>query len=349
MIVVNSIRNDTNPSKGVNNRVLYLDALRFMATFAVVVIHVSDFGYQKGVGAMGEWGWRFCSLYDHLSHWAVPIFLMISGALFLSPDKEVGLGVVFRRLLPRLAVPYFFWWFFYVALTFAVYRLFPALFSSTFSVDNLRPYYHLWYLPMLAGIYLIIPLLKLLVSDPRMTRYFLLLWVVVTTLKYIPFTAPLVDSLYIELTLGYSGFFVLGHFLSTAHMGAKARRGLYWLSVFAAIAMVAVDIVFLHQERNGKMMELCSPQIALLASAIFVWAKYADWQRWRLLIGRLRPLLFGIYLVHLVWVIPLTRDFVYTRLHPAVYVPLCSVVVFLLSMASAWLISKMPLLRRTIE
>lgn len=47
------------------------------------------------------------------------------------------------------------------------------LFNSSFSVENLHPYYHLWYLPMLAGIYLIIPLLKKIVSDTRMTKYYL--------------------------------------------------------------------------------------------------------------------------------------------------------------------------------
>lgn len=60
----------------------YLNILRWMATIAVVLIHVitaeSDI-YES---------YRLLYVIRNLLNWCVPIFVMISGVLFLNPEKK---------------------------------------------------------------------------------------------------------------------------------------------------------------------------------------------------------------------------------------------------------------------
>lgn len=72
------------------NRIAYIDWLRSIACFAVVVLHVS--GGQEWFSAKEvSFEWTIFNLYDSLVRWCVPIFIMISGALFLNPEKEIGI------------------------------------------------------------------------------------------------------------------------------------------------------------------------------------------------------------------------------------------------------------------
>ena len=65
-----------------------LDTLKLWACLAVIVIHVSG----RGVSALDvhTGGWLACTFWDSLARFAVPSFLMCTGALMLSPRKEIG-------------------------------------------------------------------------------------------------------------------------------------------------------------------------------------------------------------------------------------------------------------------
>ena len=79
----------TNSNKNLNStqRIISFDLLRIVAAFAVIMIHTS-----------GQWfgelspEWEFANIYDSLSRWCVPVFIMISGA----PAEECY-GYVFNR------------------------------------------------------------------------------------------------------------------------------------------------------------------------------------------------------------------------------------------------------------
>ncbi len=59
-------RNDTDNLQG---RTIYFDFLRVMATFAVVVLHVSA---QKYYAVEVEtWEWQIFNVYDSIVRWAV--------------------------------------------------------------------------------------------------------------------------------------------------------------------------------------------------------------------------------------------------------------------------------------
>ena len=66
--------------------ILYLDVLRIIATFAVIAIHVVTLYWNDYDVSTYEWG--AFNVFDSISRWAVPIFCMISGYLFLNNEKK---------------------------------------------------------------------------------------------------------------------------------------------------------------------------------------------------------------------------------------------------------------------
>ncbi|MBR3027382.1 MAG: acyltransferase family protein [Bacteroidales bacterium] len=71
------------------NRVLYLDILRIMAIIAVVMLHVSA---QRFYVSFPSYEWEVRMFFNSMVRWGVPIFVMISGALFLDPQKKISLA-----------------------------------------------------------------------------------------------------------------------------------------------------------------------------------------------------------------------------------------------------------------
>lgn len=77
------------------SRTAYFDYLKIIATFAVVVIHtVAKKWYSAGVESTE---WQILNLYDSLSRWAVPIFVMVSGALFLDEKNRFHINIYLGR------------------------------------------------------------------------------------------------------------------------------------------------------------------------------------------------------------------------------------------------------------
>ncbi len=89
------------------NRIIYADILRIIATFAVIVIHVSASKWYHS--PIREFNWQIYNLYDSLVRWSVPIFVMLSGMLFLNPEKEITTGEIFRKYIFRILLAIIFW------------------------------------------------------------------------------------------------------------------------------------------------------------------------------------------------------------------------------------------------
>lgn len=194
-------------------RVVYLDQLRFIATIGVVVLHV----YAKGFNlAFGTYNWYVNVIGDSFVRWAVPIFVMISGALFLNPNREVTIKAVLKKYVPRLLWAYVFWWVMY-SLILIVRSL---VIGNPIKVGFFGPHFHLWFLPMLMGVYLLIPILRKITIDGILLRYALVVWFVFTTVGFLLFGGwaakfdQITPLFKMNIIIGYAGYFMLGYYFS---------------------------------------------------------------------------------------------------------------------------------------
>jgi small-conductance mechanosensitive channel len=143
-----------------------MDCLRLLAMIAVIVIHVVALQWDKVQLHTGDW-FVVCA-YNGSVRWGVLVFLMISGALFLDPQKQLPLRTIYGKYILRLIIAYFAWG--------ALYALFAFDGSlSGFAENLITGYYHMWYLPVLAGLYAMLPLLRKITEDPKLHGYILAL------------------------------------------------------------------------------------------------------------------------------------------------------------------------------
>lgn len=68
-------------------RVIYLDIIRIFSCFCVIVLHVSSSYWQDT--SIQSISWHIFNFYDSMTRWTVPVFVMISGALFCGRDVSI--------------------------------------------------------------------------------------------------------------------------------------------------------------------------------------------------------------------------------------------------------------------
>lgn len=141
----------------------FLDVLRVLATCAVVLMHVLTGATDvTDASIMPEYRSLLLSVMD-LVTWCVPIFLLISGYLFLNPERTLTYPVMIKKYCRRIAlaillfgVPYAASELVVAERTFRI-RMIPEALKMTLMGHT---WSHMWYLYLILFLYLITPLLK---------------------------------------------------------------------------------------------------------------------------------------------------------------------------------------------
>lgn len=147
-------------------RVAYLDYLRLVAILGVITIHVAtslNF-YRQDYASLN---WQILNFWDGLSRFCVPVFIMISGAIFLNPDFDLSWEKLFKKYLRRIVVSYLIWQLIYCGWYYFA-KEGDLVTVAKFLIGS---YDHLWYLPMIAGLYLVTPLLRPLARRRQLLEY----------------------------------------------------------------------------------------------------------------------------------------------------------------------------------
>ncbi|AHV92316.1 acyltransferase [Bordetella holmesii] len=323
-----------------------LDAASWLAALAVVMLHsaaqtVSD----PAIYASG--GWLAANLYDSAVRWCVPVFVMISGALLLDPQRPLSPRVFYRRRLARIQIPLVFWTVFYLLWSTTLAGFDQGRLDVSFwprKVAEGRPYYHLWYLYMIVGLYLFAPAVRLLYA--RSTPAARKLWVIGIL------GVAILDSLYRQalgadpgffLTwfLPYLGYFVAGRMIFEGQW-RMPRPGLVLLT---GIALTAAGVLWLSsaQSLNLYFYDYFSLTVPLMSLAAFQW--FVDTPALPRL-PALAPLTFGVYLVHPALLDLTQRAGLVPHDAAAIWrLPLVTILVFGLSAAVVWALRQHRLTR----
>ena len=128
------------------NRIIYLDVLRILATFAVITIHVCSQNWNKV--APSSYEWNVFNFFSGISRWAVPIFVMISGTLFLDNRRNINIKKLYTKNILRIITAFIFWSLFYTIITndfFEKDRGNIKLFTTSF----IEGHYHFFSIPVI--------------------------------------------------------------------------------------------------------------------------------------------------------------------------------------------------------
>ena len=356
-------------------RIIYLDFLKVIAIFLMVANHCVDnvTPAERALPWYNLWG----SVYNSFTRPAIPLFMMVTGILLL-PTK-MDMGSFYKKRLSRLLIPFLVW--------SVLYNLFPwftgllncdpetihvffkwADTSQAFG-DALRnilmiPFnfsafaVQMWYVYLLIGIYLYIPVFSAWVekSDKRSQRIFLAIWAVSLFVPYLRnyLTANLFgECSWNEFGLfyyfaGFSGYMLLGYHLVKYPL-QMSKVSKYALAAIAfaigyAVTLIGFKNATAVEGQSEAMVELfftfCSPNVALMTFAIFLIGKDLRFENKRVnrFISQFSICTFGIWMCHYFFVGPVFLLFKSCEMPVLLKVFLENILVLLASFALVYLV-----------
>lgn len=352
-------------------RILYFDIMRALAPILVVTLH-TVFRLADGTDFFGT---RFRnSLAVHMiCQVAVPLFVMISGALFLNPNRKFDLKTHLRKYVLRLAIIYIVWSTIYAVLGLIVTGNTGHFFSELFGVHH----YHLWFIIMLLMMYLLVPCLRKITESRALTEYFLIIGIVfcfalpslgdsfgLLRAQHPGANALINGALYGakdlfiytagKLGLKFVIYFVLGYYLHQYKIGLAWRRIVYILGALGLLYAFVYGLQYarvFHMEGNGADMQNINIGILAYSAAVYLFIK----QRFSRAKKLPRSLTFmakhslGVYLIHAALVDFILYRIIEAESQPVWILLLCSILIYLTSLVAAWAISKLPILRKVVQ
>ena len=266
----------------------------------------------------------------------------------------IHLSMDLNKYIKRLLLSYLFCYLFYCLFRFT--RDCIASNSLELSYLSFTPHFHLWFLPMLMCVYLLIPILRKIASEKDLLRYALILWVACLTISFVMIrTVPQISSLFqMNQVVGYAGYFLLGYYLANISWTRRQLLIIYSFGVLGVLMLIigSIFLYFYKGDLPTRFLYNITPHVVFMASALFLLVKQNAPRIEKLLDGSVnyvRKYLFGIYLVHLIWIMLFERPIIWNMCNHVLLIPILAIVVFILSLYTTKLLSCIPFLKRFVE
>lgn len=325
------------------NRLVWCDAIRLLAFFMLLCCHAADPFYAAAAYATSgasvdpelvQWGTRWGSLVRP----CVPLFVMLTGVLSL-PVKG-SMESFYQKRIPRVFFPFLIWSVLYYMTPWftgllgldssVVIKLFSWAESDSQSLaDGLDkviriPYAfnfiacHMWYIYMLIGLYLYLPIFSAWVerATKRQKEIVLGLWALSTFLPY--FTEYVSKYAFgtcewnsfglFYYFAGFNGYMLLGHYIQQYvnwNWTKTLSVSLPLLIVGFLITYNGYTYIMELPDKTPEQVELFwtynTPNVAMMTIACFLLvyriritpeSKTASW------LASLTTCGFGIYMIH---------------------------------------------------
>ena len=320
-----------------------------------MILHIAAQDWR--VTNVKSFEWNIFNFYDSIVRWAVPSFVMISGSLFLS--RDIPLKKIFSKYIFRIVTAFLFWSFIYAA---AMYIMKDRDIIKLFG-RFIRGHYHLWFLFMITGLYMIVPFTKKIAESEFLTKYFLVLafiftfflpqsvnFISVFSEKYGTFANNILDNFHFHFVMGFTGYFLLGYFLNKIDITKKQERIIYFLGICGFIATILMSVMasWIKNEPNRIFYGSITVNVLFESVAVFIFFK-KHFNKSSKIILALSKYSFGAYLVHAA-VIKVIKFCGLNTLsfNPILSVPVIAVIVFVFSFSISAILNHIPLLKKYI-
>ncbi len=301
-----------------SQRIVFLDFVRVIACFMVIMVHSCEFffidGSEIGIRSLSD-GW-WVSVIDSAFRCSVPLFVMISAYLLVPVSGSVG--EFFRKRLVRVVIPFVVWSLLYATLPY----LWGDMSGDEVAKSVMRLAYnfndasgHMWFVYMLVGLYLFMPVISPWLErvGRRGEEGFLALWVAST---FFPYLRNFVGAVYGECYWnefnllwyfsGFVGYVVLAHYVRRHRAWSPSRRiatgALLYIIGYAVTATkwygrIPTATTLQELELSWRF---CTPNVVMesLGAFLVIEGLFAR-SRGNRLITSISKLSYGIYLMHI--------------------------------------------------
>lgn len=260
-----------------NKRYLHYDLLRILAIFAVIVIHVVANDWYASEPNSKDF--IILTLFDSIARFCVPIFLMISGIFLLDKNKSISTIKIYKVYIPRLLIAFSFWSLIYTsAFYYNFYGSFTLLNVKDFIEMFIIGRYHMWYMWLIMGIYVMLPFLRQALSDnKKMLEYYILIFLVFSSvMPVLSNFANINIQIQSYISIGFTGYIALGYYLNKYSINRSKLKLIYILGVSSLFFTFLITIYMSTKgpQQSTYFFEYLTPNVLLMATALFCYFKY---------------------------------------------------------------------------
>lgn len=324
-------------------KVVFFDLLRCIAAVAVVVIHVLG-PYRDQLGMISDSAWITATSFNSFSRWAVPVFIMITGALMLTDTREFEAKYYVKRRLGKVLVPFLVWSAFYAVLSGLTASGYEA--STALEVFKALPehetYYHLGFFYYFIPLYFVIPFFRHYVqhTDRGGVVGVTCVWLALSALFLFK-----IDGFWSHQLILYSGYLLLGYCLFQYQWPA-----LKWLAILGGIGLLLTDYMVVSNSfaageyTVGRWMSYKTLNTVFIAAMIFALCRHYSERFSQIWLDRaafMSRYSLGIYLLHPIFLWPV-REYDLYFAHPIIMIPFWTLICTGLALAASWMLAKSP-------
>lgn len=205
-------------------RLQYIDLLKVLSIFAIISIHAFMVWQNAEVKNIPVYS------FAAITRFGVPVFVMISGALLL--NREIELGSFLKKKVKRLVTPFIFYYILTGLVFIFIYH------ASHNQLENIFAFR--WYFWMILGVYLSIPVINKFIQNSTMREieYFILLFIIASIFYQLTYYFKIEQYLYLTLFLSPLGYLVLGYYLSKKEFNISTNKMILLCIMLFAVSTI---------------------------------------------------------------------------------------------------------------
>lgn len=321
-----------SPAASTTGRIVFLDYLRFIACFMVIFVHCIEPFYLGGEGTLirNHTDAAWATFLDSALRAAVPLFLMASSYLLFPLKYDTA--TFFRKRFVRVCIPLIIWTLLYALVPFCgISEGFDRGANLERLLVNFNSHAgHLWFVYMLLGVYLLMPLLSPWIEkvSRKGEEVFLCIWGITTFTPFFRQAAVAITgspdlwgeagwneygTLY--YVSGFVGYLVLGHYFKTRLgewswkktlavavplwiVGYAITAGWFWAKMPKEFPVSGPISIAVYLETSWQF---CATGVALTTIAYFLVIRKLTSDGWfyRNIILPVSKVSYGVYLMHI--------------------------------------------------
>lgn len=337
-----------------------LDCIRLIAILGVVAIHVSNY-YCRNIFDYNSSGYLWALFYNTISRISVPLFFMISGALMLNRDvpvKKLRNRILhFVMILVVWTIIYWFTDYFMMGYRFTRDEYFNIIFEPLKAP--------LWFMYAIIGLYLALPFTRILIKNmsEKLENYFMIMWfiffggmqVLIPVLSHFGITVALKYPIPIIQGTYYLGYFMIGAILYKRvrnHSLKISRAFLYILPVVCLAIVFGMSWWWSIDHNKFYSRFLIYSSALMMTASISIYVLLLDFKARsafsKRLLGTLSPLLFGVYLIHCIFLNLAMKFMDILGCFSLWMVPVLTIAIFVVSALVVWVLEKIPGIRQLV-
>lgn len=283
----------------VKGRKVYLDHARILAAVMVILTHAC--AMQADVVEAAAWKTGLLRICTGIGLVCNPLYVMISGSLLLSSEKEETLGRFYLKRFIKVVIPMVTYYVIFLCVSGQISLIPPQNLLGGFQqilagASGIVPHY--WLIYTLISLYVTAPFVRIMMKnlkDSHITVLFFLILMEEVLATVLPLAG--IQTGFTMNLAGWEGVFILGCIFT--------ERRTKWIEKFVlisgAVSAVILSLVMVFDYSSKEYVSNTAPVMVLFAGAILILLSKLDpilQGKFPFVVGTLSKYSYPIILVH---------------------------------------------------